>query len=154
MKAPLLYTLTLTVSLLLFSCSKNESGDASHSGAELDELIEDVWIDLNEGKVVSLDKWFAGRQSRTLEWINRDDALGLYKESNERFKVQLCAVVENETPDYTVALVAKMPDSIDRSSFEQLVGAASEKYKVSVEYGIKWLTVDGELDERGEYIPK
>lgn len=143
----------------LVSCDVSEVKAALEDGgewspAELDETVEDIWLDTNEGTLVALGEWLGSDPKNTLEWISNEDALVLEKTVRDKYGVELCAISEADMPNYTVSVVAKLPLDVDREGLEKLLVEAPSVYRVEVLMGNRWLTLDGLLSDNGEYVRK
>ena len=157
-------TILLACILALSSCSEPSSlsdqlnlenvrnADDAYTATEVDEMVEDIWFDSNGGKPVPLDLWLGEDEDRELEWISREEAIVLFNGVKAAFNVNLCAVSEPDVHESTLSLVAKVDKVEDKRGLKRLFARSSSTHKVEIEFGHKWVTVDGELTDEGEYI--
>lgn len=149
----------LLSSVVLVSCDVSEIKQMLKEGEErtaedVDDTVEGIWLDLNEGKLVPLGEWLKSDPENTLEWISNKDAVELERAVKEKYGVQLCAISESDLPNYTVAIVVKMPKGVDREGLKQALLAVPSEYKADLEMGNRWIILDGLVGEGGEYIRK
>lgn len=125
-----------------------------YSAADVDEMIEDTWIDLNEEKPVAIPQWFADRQTRRIDWLDKETAIRIHGEVKQQFGVELSGLVSTELPDYTTSVIGRLGESTDLAKLKTYLLAAPSKYQLSVRLGSRWVMFDGQLDENGGLVSK
>lgn len=137
----------------LTACSKTEP-PAVRSPVEVDELVEEIWIKINEWKPVPLDQWLSQSEQNEIAFLTREEAARLADISSQDHAVELLALVDNATPNEVQFLAGRTHKLRDRSAYTKALLAASADYQIEVEYGSKWVIFSDELDADGDALPK
>ena len=125
-----------------------------YTASDVDLMIEDIWIDLNGEKPVGLPQWFAGRETRRIEWLEKAEAIRVYEQVKAQFGVELNGLLSEEMADYTTSVVGRLGKETDLAGLKAFLLSVPSQYQLSVRLGERWVMFDGRLDENGEYVPK
>ncbi len=151
-----IFTLFAIVTLSFYGSSCSEIGGGSSSAAEVDSLIEEIWLDVNEGTEVPLDQWMAKSPKNEIDFINRKDALAMAANAKGKFSVSLSVIVDSEDPTWTQFVIARVDKVSDKEGLKALLIEASSENHLEAELGNKWLYLGGKYkgDDSGEYLKK
>jgi hypothetical protein len=141
------------ISIGLTACSKPEP-PVVRSPTEVDELVEEIWIKINEWKPVPLDQWLSQSEQNEIAFLTREEAARLADVSLQDYAVELMALVDNATPNDVQFLAGQVHRLKDRAAYTKVLMSASADSRIEVEYGRKWVIFSDELDEDGATLPK
>ena len=82
------------------------------------------------------------------------EALEIAKRSLKEHRVELLAVVDDQLPNWTQFVVGAIKGLEDKPSYLEALLAVSNRRKLEVEFGNKWVIYSGELDEDGNPVSK
>ena len=117
-------------------------------------MIEDIWLETNEEKPVPLPGWYSARETRSIDWIKKEDAVSLHEEVKNKFGVDLCGLESTDLPDHTLSVVGRLEPGVDLAGLKSLLLSAPSEYQLSVRLGARWVMYDAVLNDDGGLVPK
>ena len=140
---------------------ENSNYEEASTPDEVDSLIEEIWLDLNEGQLHDLKEWLEKSDQYSIEFINREDALLMYDKAKSDFGVTLQIIADNSDPSmvgWTQFVVAKIDKDTDKRGLKTMLEDASSEIHLILELGNRWLSLEGKYVEveygNFEYIKK
>jgi len=123
--------------------------------AEFDSLVDDVWLDLNAGRLEDAVAYFEGGGKHVDvapgTSVDQDFTLPLCRELNQIDGVTVQALLfDDDTSSFASSLLVALPsNSSSRSEIEKIINSTDENYSGTIdqEWGNKWLSITFDLEE-------
>lgn len=141
LKLPLLWAGIL---LMTLGC-----GMATTPEAEFDSLVEEVWLDVNQGNLVdAVDYLSNGGTHHDVTpdtTVDQDFTLPLCRKLNELEGITVQALLyDDDTAGFTTDLMIELPaEPATRSKIQSIITEMDEEYSGTInnEWGYKWLAI-------------
>jgi len=121
-----------------------------YSIEEVDETVEELWIENNEGTLESVDVWFKNSNKNEVSFISREEASTLHNLIESKFNVDLSVVWNKPTKHYVACIVGKVDHIKDVEELREALFQSSSSYHVTTDFGYKWFILEAAYDQSGE----
>lgn len=117
--------------------------------AEFDSLVEDIWIDLNEGKLVDAVEYLEGGGQHynvgesDAESIDRTVLLPLCERLRDEYDVKPQALIDADLGFASMILVKLPGNPLTHSAIETVIADADADFEgtIDAEWGHVWLAI-------------
>ena len=159
-----LLAITILITFLAASCSENEEdrlnqenvadNSMSFSSEEVDEIVEEALP--NYGTPKPIEVWFGESVFNQIDFLNREDALAIYRKVKADFGIELKAVVSHKNPRTTHSIVGRLRDDLDLSSLKESILESESGVVIEVEFSSRWVWLSGKIVGDGDesYLKK
>jgi len=102
---------------------------------EVDETVEELWIESNEGTLESVKEWLESSNKNEVSFIGREEVSGLHDLLMTEFKVELSVVWDKYDKNFAAYLVGKAGHIDDVDALRDVLYQSSSDYQVTTDFG-------------------